>query len=577
MSLRFLLAATVMAVVLPPDGGSYGAQTSGTRVSPTSPLFVEAADASGLTFKHENGATGRYYIAEEMGSGVALFDYDGDGDLDVFLVQGKVLEPGAKPRAGTQAGSRLFRNDLAMAPDGRPSLHFTDVTARAGVGLDAYGMGAAVGDYDNDGDLDLFVTTFGPDTMYRNNGNGTFTDVTKEAAVSDPLWSTSATFFDYDRDGDLDLFVANYLDFTIAGNKSCTDPLGAPDYCGPRVYRPVPDRLYRNEGNGRFTNVTEAAGISKADGAGLGVVAADYNGDGWLDLYVANDATPNQLWINRHDGTFVDEGLLSGTALNAAGNPEGSMGIASGDFDRDGDEDLFITNISGETFVLYRNDGATGFEDVRVPTGLAAPTASSTGFGTEWLDYDNDGWLDLFVANGGVNVIESQRGQPSPFRMKNQLFHNTGNGRFVETSALAGPAFERAEIGRGAAFGDVDNDGDTDIVVTTNGGPVRLLLNQTGKQNHWLQVSLEQSPQNRFGVGARVGVERAGSPTLWRRVHSDGSYLAASDLRVQFGLGSDARITAVVVQWPDSASERWTDVRPDQRVTLRRGTGREVK
>jgi enediyne biosynthesis protein E4 len=577
MSLRFLLAATVMAVVLPPEVGSYGAQTSGTRVSPTSPLFVEAADASGLTFKHENGATGRYYIAEEMGSGVALFDYDGDGDLDVFLVQGKVLEPGAKPRAGTQAGSRLFRNDLAMAPDGRPSLHFTDVTARAGVGLDAYGMGAAVGDYDNDGDLDLFVTTFGPDTMYRNNGNGTFTDVTKEAAVSDPLWSTSATFFDYDRDGDLDLFVANYLDFTIAGNKSCTDPLGAPDYCGPRVYRPVPDRLYRNEGNGRFTNVTEAAGISKADGAGLGVVAADYNGDGWLDLYVANDATPNQLWINRHDGTFVDEGLLSGTALNAAGNPEGSMGIASGDFDRDGDEDLFITNISGETFVLYRNDGATGFEDVRVPTGLAAPTASSTGFGTEWLDYDNDGWLDLFVANGGVNVIESQRGQPSPFRMKNQLFHNTGNGRFVETSALAGPAFERAEIGRGAAFGDVDNDGDTDIVVTTNGGPVRLLLNQTGKQNHWLQVSLEQSPQNRFGVGARVGVERAGSPTLWRRVHSDGSYLAASDLRVQFGLGSDARITAVVVQWPGGVSERWTDVRPDQRVTLRRGTGREVK
>jgi hypothetical protein len=438
-------------------------------------------------------------------------------------------------------------------------------------------MGAAVGDYDNDGDLDLFVTAFGPDTLYRNNGNGTFSDVTKEAAVSDPLWSTSATFFDYDRDGDLDLFVANYLDFTVAGNKSCTDPLGAPDYCGPRVYRPVPDRLYRNEGNGRFTNVTEAAGISKADGAGLGVVAGDYNRDGWLDLYVANDATPNQLWINRHDGTFVDEGLLSGSALNAGGNPEGSMGIASGDFDRDGDEDLFITNISGETFVLYRNDGAAGFEDVRVPTGLAAPTASSTGFGTDWLDYDNDGWLDLFVANGAVNAIESQRGQRSPFRMKNQLFHNTGNGRFVETSGVAGPAFERAEIGRGAAFGDVDNDGDTDIVVTTNGGPARLLLNQNGKQNHWLQVSLEQSPRNRFGIGARVGVERTGSPTLWRRVHSDGSYLAASDVRVQFGLGSDARIAAVVVQWPDGVSERWTDVTPDHRVTLRRGTGREAK
>jgi enediyne biosynthesis protein E4 len=569
MSMRLLLITAVMSVA--------ATQRPGTRNAPTSPLFIDSAEASGLTFKHENGATGRYYIAEEMGAGGALFDYDGDGDLDVFLVQGKILEPGAKPRAGTQTGSRLFRNDLATAPDGRPTLHFTDVTERAGVGLDAYGMGTAIGDYDNDGDLDLFVTAFGPDTLYRNNGDGTFTDVAKEAEVSDPLWSTSATFFDYDRDGDLDLFVANYLDFTVAGNKSCTDPLGAPDYCGPRVYRSVPDRLYRNEGNGRFTNVTETAGISKADGSGLGVVAGDYNGDGWLDLYVANDATPNQLWINRHDGTFVDEGLLSGAALNAAGNPEGSMGIASGDFDRDGDEDLFITNISGETFVLYRNDGAAGFEDVRVPAGLAAPTASSTGFGTDWFDYDNDGWLDLFVANGGVNAIESQRGQPSPFRMKNQLFHNTGNGRFVETSGAAGPAFERAEISRGAAFGDVDNDGDTDILVTTNGGPVRLLLNQGAQQNHWLQVSLEQSPRNRFGVGARVALERAGSPTLWRRVHTDGSYLTASDVRVQFGLGTGAEIAAVVVQWPDGPSERWTNVTADKRVTLRRGSGQQLK
>jgi enediyne biosynthesis protein E4 len=357
----------------------------------------------------------------------------------------------------------------------------------------------------------------------------------------------------------------------VAGNKSCTDALGAPDYCGPRVYRPVPDRLYRNEGNGRFTNVTEASGLSKADGAGLGAAAGDYNGDGWLDLYVANDATPNQLWINRHDGTFVDEGLLSGTALNAAGNPEGSMGIASGDFDGDGDEDLFVTNIRGETFVLYRNDGSASFEDVRVQAGLAAPTAASTGFGTGWFDYDNDGWLDLFVANGAVNVIDTQRGQPSPFRMKNQLFRNSGHGRFADTSSTGGPPFERGQIGRGAAFGDIDNDGDTDIVVTTNGGPVSLLLNQSGKQNHWLQVSLEQNPGNRFGLGARIGVERAGQPTLWRRVHTDGSYLSASDPRVQFGLGADARITAVVVQWPDGASERWSDVSADRRLTLRRG------
>ena len=302
-------------------------------------------------------------------------------------------------------------------------------------------MGAAVADYDNDGDLDLFLTSFGPDALYRNNGDGTFTDVTAAAGVSDPLWSTSAAFLDYDRDGDLDLFVANYLDFAVTDNKVCSDALGARDYCGPRAYRPVPDRLYRNDGQGRFTNVTEAAGIARADGPGLGVSVGDYNGDGWLDLYVANDATANQLWINRRDGTFADEGVLSGAALNAAGNPEGSMGIASGDADNDGDEDLFVTNIIGETFALYENDGKANFEDARSRWSLAQPTAPFTGFGTEWIDYDNDGALDLFATNGAVNVVESQRGQPSPFRMKNLLFHNGGTRRFANVSGEAGPAF----------------------------------------------------------------------------------------------------------------------------------------
>ncbi len=539
---------------------------------PASDLFVESAESTGLTFVHVNGAIGQYYLPEQMGAGVALFDYDTDGDLDVFLVQDGPLGPQPAADTADAPTSRLFRNDLTGLP-GAPRLHFTDVTTRAGVGLRAYGMGAAVGDYDNDGDVDLFVTTFGPDTLYRNNGDGTFTDKTNEAGVSDPLWSTSAAFLDYDRDGDLDLFVANYLDFTIAGNKTCTDSAGSRDYCGPRVYRPVPDRLYRNDGGGRFTNVTEASGVARADGAGLGVAAGDYNGDGWLDLYVANDATPNQLWINRHDGTFVDEGLLSGAAFNAAGNPEGSMGIASGDFDRDGDEDLFVTNIAGETFVLYRNDGAGNFEDARAAAGLAVPTAASTGFGTDWFDYDTDGWLDLFVANGAVNLIEAQRGQPAPFRMKNQLFHNEGNGRFSEKSRAGGAAFERAEISRAAAFGDLDNDGDTDIVVTTSGGPVRLLLNQTGKDRHWLQASLAQPARNRLGLGARIGLERDGQPPLWRRVRTDGSYLSASDPRVHFGLGPGANVGAIEVQWPDGVSERWTGLSADRHVTLRRGTG----
>jgi enediyne biosynthesis protein E4 len=539
---------------------------------PQKPLFVESAAATGLDFTHLNGASGQYYMPEVMGAGVALFDYDNDGDLDVFLVQGGPL--GKSTPAGADGPmSRLFRNDLSSDASGARKLRFTDVTTKAGVGLRAYGMGAAVGDYDNDGHLDLFVTTLGPDTLYHNNGDGTFSDATSMAGVSDPLWSTSAAFLDYDRDGDLDLFVANYLDFTIADNKICHDPVGTRDYCSPRAYRAVPDRLYRNEGKSHFVNVTETAGIAKADGNGLGVTAGDYNGDGWLDVYVANDATPNQLWINQRNGTFADEGLLSGAALNAAGNPEGSMGIASGDFDADGDEDLFVTNIIGETFVLYLNDGHGAFEDARVRAGLARPTAAFTGFGTDWFDYDNDGWLDLFVANGAVNIIEAQRGQPAPFRMKNLLFHNTGGGRFEDTSAAGGPAFARAEISRGAAFGDVDNDGDIDVIVTTNNGPVQLLLNQAGSGAHWLQVRLQQDSRERFGFGARVGLERAGKPTLWRRVKTDGSYLSASDMRVHFGLGASTAIDGIVVEWPDGQRERWHDVAADRLVTLRRSTG----
>ncbi len=521
------------------------------------PLFQDAPSA--IPFTHVSGAKGQYYMHEIMGPGAALFDYDGDGDLDVFLPQG-------------EGRSRLFRNDLTVGTAGRRTLQFTDVTDRAGITLGTYGMGTAVGDYDNDGDLDLFVTSFGADTLYRNNGDGTFADVTKAAGVSDALWSTSAAFLDFDRDSDLDLFVANYLDFTIADNKICHDPVGARDYCSPRAYRSVPDRLYRNEGRGRFVNVTEPAGIARSDGNGLGVSVGDYNGDGWLDLYVANDATANQLWINRKDGTFADEGLLSGAALSAAGNPEGSMGIASGDFDADGDEDLFVTNIIAETFVLYVNDGKGAFDDARARAGLARPTAAFTGFGTDWFDYDNDGWLDLFIANGAVNIIESQRGQPAPYRMRNQLFRNAA-GRFDETSAAGGPALARAEVSRGAAFGDVDNDGDTDVLVTTNNGPVRLLLNRSETRNHWLQVRLRHDSGERFGMGARIGIERAGQPTLWRRVKTDGSYLSASDIRVHVGLGASAHIDAVVVEWPEGVRERWKDVAADRLVTFRRGSG----
>ena len=544
----------------------------GARSSPSAsdPLFVESAAATGLVFTHVNGATGKYYLPEMMGAGVALFDFDNDGDLDVFLVQSGAIDAGGS----APAACRLFRNDLTVSPDGTRTLRFTDVTKQAGISVRGYGMGAAVGDYDNDGYLDLFVTAFGATTLLHNNGDGTFTDVTRQAGVGDTLWSTSAAFFDYDRDGYLDLFVARYVDFTPGANRQCSDPVGARDYCSPRAYRPVPDRLFRNDGRGHFVDVTERAGITRADGAGLGVVSGDYNGDGWLDLYVSNDGGANQLWINRRDGTFVDEGLISGSALSAAGNPEGSMGIASGDFDLDGDEDLFVTNIVGETSVLYVNDGRGNFEDARARSGLARFTAAFTGFGTDWIDYDNDGWPDLFAANGAVNIVEAQRGQPSPYRMRNQLFHNLAGRQFEETSAAAGPAFARAETGRGAAFGDIDNDGDVDIVVTNNNGPARLLLNQAAARSHWLQIRLDQRPGNRFAIGAWVGVERTGRPTLWRRVRTDGSYLSASDVRVHVGLGSSAAVGAVVVQWPDGQRERWTGLTGDRLVTLRRGTGR---
>ena len=530
-------------------------------------IFDEVASRVGLTFTYQNGAAGQLYIPEVMGAGAGLIDYDADGDLDVVLLQGHPLAPGAPNASGLH---RLYRNELV--PSGR--LQFTDRTAGSGLGGTSYGMGLATGDYDNDGDDDLYVTALGANTLYRNNGDGTFTDITAAAGVDDGRWSTAAAFLDYDRDADLDLFVVNYLDFSVSGNKQCFDPAGTPDYCGPRQYRPVPDRLFRNDGDGRFTDVSESSGITKADGGGLGVAVADYNRDGWLDLYVANDAMANQLWINTQKGGFVDEGALSGAALNAGGNPEGSMGVALGDYDRDGDEDLFVTNIIAETFAFYVNDGLAGFEDRRVAADLARPTAALTGFGADFLDFDNDGWLDLFATSGAVNIVEAQRGQPVPYKMPNVLFRNLGNGRFADVSRQAGESFQRPEVGRAAAFGDIDNDGDIDVLVTNNIGPVRLWLNQVGTRQAWLQVRLDAGASNRKGVGSLVRVSGEGQRPQQRRVRTDGSYLAANDPTAHFGLGSHEGPVTVRVDWLGGAPEAWVVEKTRQRVTLQRGTGK---
>jgi hypothetical protein len=541
--------------------------------------FREAAGPSGLLFGHTNGATGHYYMPEIMGSGVALFDYDNDGDLDVYLVQGRELGDAA-PSGG---GNRLFRNDL-IGPGSRGQLHFTDVTDQAKVGLSAVGMGIAVGDIDNDGWRDLYVTNFGSNVLFRNNGDGTFRDITAEAGVDDPRWSTSAAFLDYDRDGDLDLMVVNYVAFNVAGDKACTDHAGARDYCPPRAYAPVPSRLFRNEGNGRFTDVTAASGVSRAFGAGLGVAVGDFDHDGWPDIYVANDAMANQVWMNQRNGTFEDRGFLSGAAVNAAGRAEGSMGIALGDSDNDGDDELFITNIATETHAMYVNDGQGNFDDARVRTGLAPPTAEMTGFGTNWIDYDNDGWLDLIVGNGAVNIIERLRGQPVPYQQHNLLFHNEGRALFRDVSSEAGVEFSRLDVARGLATGDIDNDGDVDVVITNNNAPVRLLLNQTipgrGQSattaNHWVELALRAPSGNRFAIGARVGVVRDGQPTLWRRGRTDGSYLSANDDRLHFGLGNSDRVRAVEIEWPDGLHESFSDIGVDRIVSLERATGRQT-
>jgi len=535
-----------------------------------------------LKFHHFTGATGEYYMPEIMGAGVALFDYDNDGDLDVYLIQGTVFDPSQDARRakfptapGWKPGNRLFRNLLSETA----KLKFVDVTEKAGVGHIGYGMGVAVGDYDNDGFQDLYVTNFGRNVLYHNNGDGTFTDVTAKAGVDDPRWSTSAAWVDYDRDGRLDLFVANYLDFTVKGNKHCYASTGERDYCTPKMYQPVPARLFHNRGDGTFEDVTEAAGIAAAVGPGLGIVCADFNGDGWPDIYDANDGAAAHLWINRRNGTFKETSLLSGVAYSADGLPQAGMGVAAGDFDCDGDEDIFKTNLTNEGANLYVNDGHGDFHDASAELGLLLPTFPYTGFGTQWFDYDSDGRLDLFIANGAVNRIESLRESRYPFGQPNQLFHNEGNGKkFREVTGVAGPVFALSEVSRGAAFGDIDNDGAVDLVVTNNNGPVRLLLNQSRflNRNHWLLVRLEAMGGNRLGIGALVEVRRSGR-NLLRRAHTDSSYLSSNDVRVHFGLGEDAKIEELIVHWPDGQREAWDKIQVDHIVTIHQGTGRSIR
>jgi len=517
-------------------------------------LFKEVAEQVGLKFQHYNGMTGKFYLPEITGSGAALFDFDNDGDLDVFIVQGNVLDPNTKPN-GTLFG-KLFRNDLIPSK----TLSFTDVTQKSGIVATSYGMGAAVGDINNDGLPDLYLSNLGSNQMYLNKGDGKFVDVTKESGTDDPRWSTSASFFDYDRDGWLDLMIVNYADFSVSNNPACYAATTAKDYCTPRVFRAPGNRLFHNKGNGIFEDVTTAAGVDKEFGHGLGIVTADFNNDGWIDIYVANDGDQNQLWINQKNGRFVNDALLAGCAVNRNGQVEAGMGVDAGDFDGNGTDDIFITHLMDETNTLYLNLGEGLFEDRTREAGLGMPGRRFTGFGTFFFDYDNDGWLDLFVANGAVQL--------KPLGQPDQLFHNTGKGSFVEI--VDEPEFSLLEVGRGAAFGDVDNDGDTDFLVTNNNGPARLFLNQVGNRNHWLGLRLV-GKAGRDMLGAQVEIVVDDKRILRRRVRADGSYLSGNDPRVLAGLGGATRVKAVRVRWPGGASEEWKDVKVNQYTILKEG------
>jgi enediyne biosynthesis protein E4 len=555
-------------------------------------IFSERAKEAGIDFVHFNGMSGARYYPEVMGSGVALFDYDNDGDLDIFLVQGAELGPSVGANLGSNAGpknearqsvfqpqlplrGRLYRNDSIRHADGSCTLKFVDVTEESGIRASGYGMGVAAADFNNDGWVDLYITNFGHNQMWRNNGNGTFTEVTAESGTDVPGWSTSAAFVDYDRDGWLDLFVCNYVDFRFTNQKKCLAPSGAEDYCGPLSFTPLPNRLFRNRRDGTFEDVSLRSQIGSEFQGALGVVCADFNGDGWTDLYVTNDMRPNQLWVNQRDGTFKNEALVAGCALNRDGGPQSSMGVDAGDLLGRGLEDLVVLNLAGQYADLYANNGKGWFDDRSYESGIALATRRYTGFGLGMFDYDNDGWLDLLMVNGSVTLIEEQarKGSLYPLAQSNLLFHNDGKGQFENVTSRAGAAFSLPEVGRGAAFGDIDNDGDIDVVIVNNSGPARLLVNNVGHRKPWIGFRMVGEKYHRDMLGTRVAVFRRNASTLWRRVHSDGSYCSSSDPRILFGLGDAPEITKVQAHWVSGRVEEWTGLPLGKYTTLREGSG----
>ena len=540
------------------------------------PYFVDVSESTGLQFTHDNGSTGEFWLAEIMGSGVAILDFDGDGRLDLWLVQGG---PFADRTTGLK-NDQLYRN-----VSDRTGLKFDNVTTQSGVQASGYGMGIATGDIDNDGDADVLLANVGTNQLFENLGNGRFEDITARSGLTGSAWSVSASFADIDNDGLLDLYIANYVDFGIHNHRYCfssssrygspgsfgsrqlQDPRSSVGYCSPKNYQPTTDKLYRNVGGGRFDDISALAGIQGLPGPGLGVVADDFDDNGWVDFYVANDGVENALWMNQGNQTFVEDALLAGVSVNGNAAPESSMGVIASDFDQDGDTDLFLTHLMTETNTLYVNDGRGSFIDASVRTRIAHGSVNFTGFGAGWIDVNNDGDLDLFSANGAVSYIKEQviAGVDVPMRLRNQLWVNDGNGSYAEIRA--GPAFELLDVSRGASFGDLDNDGDVDIVVSNNNGPVRLYRNDT-VQSHWLGLVLQGNTQFPQTVGSLVWCE---SNEQFRiRTRTDGSYASAHDPRVLIGLDDVATAQYVGIRWPDGTLQRFGPLEVDKYHVLQR-------
>ncbi len=533
-------------------------ESTGESKRTNAPWFTETARSAGLVFELRSGHAERYLFPEIVGGGGALFDMDGDGDLDAYLVQSGSLAPkGAPP-----AANRLFRNN----GDGG----FEDVTDGSGADDRGYGMGVAAGDYDNDGDIDLYVTNVGPNVLLQNDGAGRFTDVTRAAGVGDPRWGCSAGFVDYDADGDLDLFIVNYVNWSAENELDCYNRHGTKDYCMPNNYNATArDTLYRNNGDGTFSDVSTAAGLDAAFGYGLGVTYGDFNADGRLDIFVANDSVMNQLWINQGDGAFVDEALFRGCALDESGMAKAGMGIHAADVDDDGDLDVLVVNLLDQADTFYRNEGDY-FSDQTADWGLGLASRPFTRFGVGLVDFDNDGYLDVYQANGGV-TMSAESPTDDPFAQENLLLRGGRSGRLEEVRPRGGTTETLIHTSRAAAFGDIDNDGGVDILVVNRDGPAYLLKNVVKDSGNWIRFRVIEE-HGRDALGAKLMLS-LGDRRIRRDVLSTYSYLASNDPRVHVGLGEHGRVAKVEVRWLDGVTESFGDFDAGKTVVLERGKG----